>query len=165
MRWQINQTKPGHIIQSILAARGLTSASTIHAFLHPKNPLNLTPESVGLDRHVLSAVVSRLKLAIQVNQPILIYGDYDADGVNATAILWETLHTMGAMVYPFIPSRETHGYGLSIKGITDTFKQYSSLFTAHRPLVITVDNGITAVAAAQHLMDQGVDLIITDHHE
>lgn len=153
------------IINLILKHRGLTSSSAIDSFLHPPLPSSLTPDSVGISPKPLNQTIKRLSQAIRQQQPIIIYGDYDADGVTATAILWETLHALGAKVYPFIPSRELHGYGLSPKGITAALALYSSTQATKNPLIITVDNGIVAFEAAKTLKARGLDLIITDHHQ
>lgn len=173
MHWQISQTINSYspqerlkaIRSAILKDRGLTTKTAIADFLHPPSPLALTLKQVGLDPQAIKTTCQRLKLAIKNKQPIIIYGDYDADGVTATAILWETLNALGAKAYPFIPSRQAHGYGLSVKGLTDALAQSDSLSQTTSPLIITVDNGITAHAAAQALKERGLDLIITDHHQ
>lgn len=113
-----------------------------------------------LNQKELKKAVLIINKAIKAKKPILIYGDYDCDGVCATAILWETLHQLGANVLPFIPHRLDHGYGLSEKGI----EAARSLFPDQKPLIITVDNGIRAEKIAESLQKEGIDLIITDHH-
>jgi single-stranded-DNA-specific exonuclease len=173
MKWLVGQSitsktpanRRSEIIRAVLTARGLTTQPAVDEFLKPPNPLTFEPETVGINVAGLEMAVSRINQALAGDQPILIYGDYDADGVTATGILWETLHAIGAKVYPFIPSRELHGYGLSLKGLTDALKNYCPPFTAHCPLVITVDNGITAHEPARYLEKRGIDLIITDHHQ
>lgn len=163
MRWQIyhdctNKTSE-EVIEAILRNRGLTSQKSIHDFLNPPSPFDYSPQQVGIDQSQLDLALDTIKSSIQARQPILIYGDYDADGITATAILWETLHGLGANVIPFIPSREDHGYGLSINGLTDALS-----LTSTPPIIITVDNGIVAFEAATWLKKQGIPLIITDHH-
>jgi single-stranded-DNA-specific exonuclease len=170
MRWQINhdltQESTGSkeqritaIINAILQSRGLADARQIKDFLQTVSPSSYTPDDVGIDASQLSRAVSLINRAITDQQPIIVYGDYDADGITATAILWETLHHLGAKAVPFIPSREHHGYGLSVKGLEDALKLVDS-----NPLVITVDNGIVAHQPAQWLQDNAIPLIITDHH-
>jgi single-stranded-DNA-specific exonuclease len=161
MIWHLQSTAalthPDDIFRHLVRQRGLT--------LTPQDPLTLTPQAVGLEPAPLKQIVSRLNATLKTSQPILIYGDYDADGITATAILWECLHSLGARVYPFIPDREKHGYGLSIKGIQAASNQYQSLIINHQPLIISVDNGITATEAAAYLKQQNIPLIITDHHQ
>jgi single-stranded-DNA-specific exonuclease len=169
MRWQINHqvTKKDRsariqeIVDALFRHRGLTAPADIDAFLNPPHPADLSAAAVGLDPKQLKKAVLRINQAIKAKKPILIFGDYDADGITATAILWETLHALGAEALPFIPNRERHGYGLSLKG----FDEASQKITGDiKPLVITVDNGITAVGPAEYIKSQGYDLIITDHH-
>src|SRR3972149_1417828 len=113
------------------------------AFLHPKTPSETSLEEVGLDIQAVRQAKERLVKAIKDKQKILVFGDYDADGVCATAIMWETLHSLGANVWPFIPHREQHGYGLTVAAIEEV--------SAHDvpQLLITVDTGILALAAGK----------------
>lgn len=104
----------------------------------------------------LKRVVTRIKLSIKKQEPVIVYGDYDADGICATAIIWETLHSLGAKVMPFIPQREKEGYGLSIEGIKNI---------AHCSLIIVVDSGIVAHEAVEFANKKDIDVIILDHHE
>ena len=106
----------------------------------------------------MKIAVERIKKAIQNHESILIYGDYDADGITSTVILIKTLRRMGANVDFYIPHRMLEGYGPN----EDAFLQIVG--EGHR-LVITVDCGITAVAEAKILKTHGVDLIIIDHHQ
>ncbi len=101
----------------------------------------------------------RLAGAVKDKQPIVIYGDYDVDGVTASAILWHTLKLAGADVHTYIPHRLDEGYGLNPEAIASFAGAY-----AVKPLVISVDCGITAVESAQVAKEHGIDLIITDHH-
>jgi single-stranded-DNA-specific exonuclease len=164
MRWQIHHdctnSSPQDILQSILNHRGLNTTTAIQEFLTPTSPLDYQPSDVDIDNIQLQTTVQILKSSISNHQPIIIYGDYDADGITATAILWEALHSLKANAIPFIPSREQHGYGLSINGIHDAL----SLTSDQHPLIITVDNGIVAHEAATWLHQRNIPLIITDHH-
>lgn len=166
MRWKIqnhiNKTSSkdrlNQIQKILLKNRGITKKEDVKNFLHPKNPLDISPKEVGINLTHLKKSLQRIKQAIKGNQQIIIFGDYDADGITATAILWETLHKLGAKVLPFIPHREKHGYGLSRVAIDD-------LLISHQPkLIITVDNGIVAHDAAKYIKKLNIDLIITDHH-
>lgn len=108
--------------------------------------------------HDMQKVVDRLKKAIDLEEKILVYGDYDVDGITATYIMYKTLQDLGALVYYQIPSRFDNGYGLSeekaLEIINDDFE-----------VVITVDNGIKSHLEADLFLKNQVDLIITDHHE
>ena len=101
--------------------------------------------------------VRRIKLAIEQRERILIYGDYDCDGVTATALMCKYLKNAGADVCYFVPDREKDGYGISCE-VIDRYAENGCT------LVITVDNGVNAVEEASYLREIGVDLIITDHH-
>lgn len=147
------------ILKLLLQDRNLTTKSAQENFLKPPPPQTLTPKSVGIDPIQLKAALARIRQAVKRKDSIIVYGDYDADGICATAILWEALHALKANALPFIPHREDHGYGLSLKGIKAVLKD-------HQPgLIITVDNGIVAQEPAKFAHQQGIDLIITDHHQ
>src|SRR3989338_11588324 len=79
-------------------------------FLHPDISL-VTTENVGADRMQLQKAVDRIAKAVENKEQIIVYGDYDVDGISGTAILWETLHQLGAKVLPYIPYRMDEGYG------------------------------------------------------
>jgi single-stranded-DNA-specific exonuclease len=101
----------------------------------------------------------RLVTAIEKKEKIIVFGDYDVDGITGTAILWETLHYLGAKTLPYIPHRLDEGYGLSIKGIENVKNEQPDV-----SLIITVDNGIVANEAVKFANTQGIEVIITDHH-
>jgi single-stranded-DNA-specific exonuclease len=106
----------------------------------------------------LEKAVERIKKAILDRELIYIYGDFDADGLTATAILWETINFLGGKVLPYIPHRGREGYGLNTSAIEWIAQQGAKL-------IITVDCGIGGVAEAKTANKLGVGLIITDHHE
>lgn len=106
----------------------------------------------------IERAVDRIKKAIANKELIYIYGDFDVDGITGTAILWETLDRLGAKVLPYIPHRETEGYGLHTEALQQFAKEGAKV-------VISVDCGITAVEQAKVAKKLGIDLIITDHHE
>ncbi len=124
----------------------------------------LTPKLTHLhDPALLPGAVQaakRIAQAVSDRQPIVIYGDYDVDGVTASAVLWHTLKLADADVHTYIPHRLDEGYGLSAEAIVQLAQAHDP-----KPLIISVDCGITAVEPAQAARDQGVDLIITDHHQ
>ncbi|MEM8739635.1 MAG: single-stranded-DNA-specific exonuclease RecJ, partial [Planctomycetota bacterium] len=106
-----------------------------------------------------AAAADRLARAVRERQPIVVYGDYDVDGVTASAILWHTLTRLGHdAVTAYVPHRLEEGYGLNPEALT----KFAD--AAAKPLVVTVDCGITAVDAAAHAEALGLELIITDHH-
>jgi len=146
------------IITLLFKERGLKNRKDIDEFLNPKKPEKLTIKDVGIEPKKMSACVSRILKAIKNKESIVVYADYDADGICAGAILWEALWKMGAQVMPYIPHRENEGYGLSEKGIDAVVKQYDP------KLIITVDHGISARDKVAYAQKQGIDMIVTDHH-
>jgi len=108
--------------------------------------------------HDMEKAVNRILKAIQNNEKILIYGDYDVDGITATYVLFKTITGLGGIVEYDIPSRFIDGYGLSPQKAFD-------IINDEYDLVITVDNGIKSVEEAKILKDNHIDCIITDHHE
>lgn len=139
----------------ILASRGISDPETVSAFLAPSlthlHDPSLIPE---LDR-----AAGRLLEALKASEPIVIYGDYDVDGITATAILFHTLLAIrpGAPVSTYVPHRLEEGYGLN----SDALR---ALATAGTKVVVSVDCGVTAVEPARIVRELGLDLIITDHH-
>ncbi len=141
-------------IARIIATREV-DASKVREFLEPdlKNlhsPLLLNDIEAG---------IYRLREALLNNETILVYGDYDVDGVTSLALLYRNLKRLGARnVIPYIPDRFVEGYGLSEKGIYEAKERGASL-------IITVDSGITAVKEIKLASELGIDVIVTDHHE
>src|SRR6266542_1962678 len=141
------------ILKQILFNRGLANYEDARAFMRAMpnfdtNPFQLT----GME-----ATVDRILYAIQHNEPIAVYGDYDVDGVTATALLVDALNALGANVCSYIPNRFDEGYGLN-KDALDSLKADGV------KLVITVDCGIRSPDEALHARNIGLDLIISDHH-
>lgn len=142
-------------IATTLVARGINTPEKVNAFLHP-NLEEQWQDPYDIDQ--MDAAVDRIARAIQDNQHILVYGDFDLDGVSATTLMTRGLRACGATVTPFIPLRFEEGYGLTEASI----KRVAS----YEPdLVVTVDNGIAAKNEVGLLLDQGIDVVITDHHE
>lgn len=169
-KWQIlsqfNQSADGQnskfkieeLIDVLLENRGIKTKKDRDEFLHPKLE-ELTPKSVELDVKKLSRAVKRIQKAVDKKEQIVVFGDYDVDGITASAILWETLNSLGAVVVPYIPHRMDEGYGLSTKGIDNLLEQLENVH-----LIITVDNGIVAHDAVEYANSKGIEVIITDHH-
>ena len=141
------------ICAAILRARGHKTAEAIEEFFAP-HP-GLLRDCADLPD--IEVAIDRLWRAITDREPILIFGDYDVDGITSTALLVRSLQKLGAQVSYRLPERD-EGYGLTVEVIDDAAKQKIAL-------VLTADCGITAVAAARRAREVGIDLIITDHHE
>src|SRR5215204_6136830 len=141
------------ILKQIVFNRGLVTDAEARAFLKAEPNANTDPfQLIGMQ-----ATVDRICYALQHNEPIAIYGDYDVDGVTATALLVQALGAFGADVRGYIPNRFEEGYGLN-KEALDTLKADGV------KLVITVDCGIRSPEEALHAQTIGLDLIISDHH-
>ncbi len=128
-------------------------------FFNPPHPDSFTAEQVGISSEHLKKAKECISTAVQAGKKIVIFGDYDADGICATATVWSCIHAAGGNVFPFIPDRHTHGYGLTVRGIDDLIEQYQP------DLIITVDNGIVAHDALQYAADKGIEVIVSDHHQ
>lgn len=140
-------------LRQILFNRGYADQTSALNFLSASPPANSNPENMlGME-----AAVTRLVSAISNGELIAIYGDYDADGVTATALLVQLLSALDAQVEGYIPNRFDEGYGLNNEAL-DTLKERGA------SLVVTVDCGVRSIGEVQHAKDQGLDLIISDHH-
>ena len=157
MKWKIlNKVKNKNVIKILLANRGLKTEKEINEFLNPKKPEEITLKDVGIDSSQVAKAITRIKKAIKNKEKIIVYGDYDTDGVCSTAVLWEALNHLKADVLPFIPLRE-EGYGLKVERI-------EKLASQGVKLIITVDQGIVAYQQVKQAQKLGIDVIITDHH-
>lgn len=162
-KWKIlAKNKDVDIVKTLLKNRHLEKAGEIEEFLNPPNPYLLSPQKAEINLKEIKKVVQKIKKAIKEKRKIIIYGDYDADGICATALLWETLYRLKAEAMPFIPHREEHGYGLNKKGIDFLLKNYQNAKSA---LIITVDNGIIAKEGVAYAQKNGFEVIVTDHHQ
>jgi single-stranded-DNA-specific exonuclease len=142
------------VIARLLVQRGFADPDAARAFLAPTlaqlhDPFQLADMRVAIDR---------LLAAVAQGEPIVIHGDYDADGITSTVILRRALELLGGRVTHFVPDRVRDGYGLQPATI-------ERLHAAGARVVVSVDCGIRAAEAALRARDLGVDLIITDHHE
>jgi len=165
MRWKIlakvKAKKPrerrSEIIKALLKNRGLTTKKKQKEFFQPKHPSQLTAQEVGLSSVQLKKAVKRIKQAIKEKEKVIVYGDYDTDGVCATAIIWEALSQLKVDVLPYIPQRE-EGYGLKVEVIDQMAKEGVKL-------IVTVDQGIVHSRQVKHAKKKGIDVIVTDHHQ
>lgn len=141
------------IVKKVLESKGFTEGETIDALLSDEGVLH-NPMAMS----DMQKAVDRINLAIDQNQKILVYGDYDADGVTSTTILVSTLRELGAHVGWYIPNRFTEGYGPNEMAFKNAYDEGVSL-------IITVDNGIQGHKEIEMVQALGVDVIVTDHHE
>lgn len=136
----------------VLAARGCRDAAQAERQLGPGAPLG-DPMAM----HGMREAAGRILRAVDEGERIVVYGDYDVDGVTATALLYTYLDAVGAQVYYKLPNREADGYGLSVRAV-------EALAEKGVQLVITVDNGIAAAPAVRRAKELGMDVVVTDHH-
>ncbi|MDE5911882.1 MAG: single-stranded-DNA-specific exonuclease RecJ [Clostridia bacterium] len=143
-------------IVEILVARGYDNKDKLYKFLYPSlDDLTDIHRYTGYDD-----VIERIKYAIDNKESILIYGDYDCDGVCGVSILYNYFKSIGVKAHCFLPNRHTDGYGLSIETLERLAEEYLS------DLLITVDCGITGVEEVEYAREVlGFDVIVTDHHE
>lgn len=153
------------IIIAILKNRGLISKKDQQQFLNPPHPSTIKAVSLGIKSSQLKKAIRRIKAAIADQALIYIYGDFDADGISSAAILWETLNHLGAKVMPYIPVRGSQTRGLSRQGIDEIINLSAKTHQLKPQLIITVDNGISAFKGCQYAKKQGIDVIISDHHQ
>jgi len=140
-------------IRQILFNRNITTLEQAETFINAGLPPGTDPFLLtGME-----AAVDRIQAAIQAGELIAVYGDYDADGVTATALLIQALNTLGAKARPYIPNRFEEGYGLNNEALR-------TLALEGVALVITVDCGIRSLDEAEYAASLALDLIITDHH-
>jgi single-stranded-DNA-specific exonuclease len=162
-RWEVAEKLPpdveqeliGYppILRQILFNRGLVTHDAARIYLEAQTPPGCEPNNL-LD---LPKAVERIFYAIEHHEKVVIYGDYDADGVTATAVLGLALKSIGADVQEYIPNRFDEGYGLNLDALKLLSEQGANL-------IITVDCGIRSWDEAEYARTAGMDLIITDHH-
>jgi single-stranded-DNA-specific exonuclease len=136
----------------VLYNRGLQSSEDVKAFLTLDDAVRENPYKL-ID---MTPAVTRLIRAIETGETICVYGDFDADGVTATALLVSALQAAGGRVGPYIPDRVDEGYGLNLEAIEKIAQQAK--------LIVTVDCGMRSVAEVERAKHLGIDVIITDHH-
>jgi len=165
LRWTISEAHPqaqelaerlgtSPLIAQVLLNRGMVEPADCLAFMRPTLKALHEPALLpGLTR-----AAERIAKAIRDQEKIVIYGDYDVDGITATTILWHAIRILGGQAEFYIPHRIDEGYGLNSAALEQICRQQGA------KLIVTVDCGITATAAAKVPGELGVDLIITDHH-
>ncbi len=155
--WRI-KTKNYHkkdnnwLIDVLAKNRGLSTKRQLDEFLNPSLDQILKVTLTHLDK-----AIKRIIEAIKRGEKIIVYSDYDADGICGSAIMWETLFDLGAQVLPYVPHRINEGYGFYIPTIEKLASEGVSL-------IITVDHGVTATKQIEAAKKLGIDIIVTDHH-
>lgn len=165
--WKINEQKPdagffevakkaklSQTAAQILYHRGIDSQAKLEAFLNPSLEQLHDPYLL----HDMERAVTRIRSAIEEGEQILVYGDYDADGMTSSSIVKEALEMLGAEVRVYLPNRFTDGYGPN-ESVYRYFIEEEGI-----SLIVTVDNGVAGHEAIAYAQEQGVDVIVTDHH-
>ncbi|KHD86854.1 single-stranded-DNA-specific exonuclease RecJ [Heyndrickxia ginsengihumi] len=142
------------LVAKLLVNRGIENIDEARSFLFQEEGHYFDPFLL----HDMEKSINRIKIAIENEEPILVFGDYDADGVSSTAVMMSALNEMGANAQFYIPNRFTEGYGPNEAAFKWAAAQGFQL-------IITVDTGIAAVHEASVAKELGLTLIITDHHE
>jgi single-stranded-DNA-specific exonuclease len=142
------------VVAQLLIARGICDPRDIQSFLSPKLSELRDPEQLP----GIAAAAERLMQAIRARRPIVVYGDYDADGITGTSILLECLTLLGAAVSYYVPHRIDEGYGLNDEALR-------TLASRGAAVIVTVDCGIASISQAETARQLGLELIVTDHHE
>ncbi len=140
------------LVAMLLDIRGVTTEEEIVDFLS-----NETLDASPFEIRDMDKAVERIRRAIEDGERICVYGDFDADGVTSTALLYSYLSDIGADAMYYIPSRETEGYGMNCDAV-------AKLYERGVKLIVTVDNGIAAVEEIAYAKSLGIDTVVTDHH-
>ncbi len=164
-RWNIQQVgeaarrlaenlRTSPLIAQMLINRGITESAEGGRFLAPSLKYLYEPDALSN----LRRAAERIDAAIRAGEKIVIYGDYDVDGITATAILWHAIRLLGGQADYYIPHRLEEGYGLNAEAV-------AQICDGGAKLIVTVDCGITGRREAEVARQRGVEMIITDHHE
>jgi single-stranded-DNA-specific exonuclease len=147
---------PKNIIDLLLEIRGVKDREE---FLHPTSPIDIELHDFDTSyKKLIKTVITILEWVKAGGGTVMVYCDYDADGITGGSILWETLHLLGFKAMPYVPHRMKEGYGFSKIGINAMKKQYDPA------LIISVDHGITAREQIEYAATLGIEVIVTDHH-
>ncbi len=142
----------GTVLAQVLYNRGFTNFAEAERFLDPDDELSNPFQMKGINQ-----AVARIRQAIKLAEPIIVYGDFDADGVTSTTLLVQVLTALGAVVKPYIPHRVDEGYGLNSEALLRLAREGVKL-------IITVDCGIRSVDEVEDGKAASLDIIVTDHH-
>jgi len=139
---------------ALLAARGVSTPAEAREFLREDPALLHDPMGMkDMDR-----AAERVRAAVETGETVAVYGDYDVDGITATALMSTWLRSQGLQCFHYIPERLTEGYGVSEEAL-------ESLSAKGVTLLVTVDCGVTAVSQVERARELGMDVVVTDHHE
>lgn len=159
MKWLIqNPTVPSSLPELKKVLLTNRQVGDENEWFKPAKPTTIKLPDLGMSEQDLTKAFTLLNSLKETGGLVVIFGDYDADGITATAVLWRVLHNLGFNAKPFIPDRLRHGYGLTIQALREIFSE------AKPQLIITVDNGIVAHEAVEFLNQENCPIIITDHH-
>ena len=166
-KWKLPQADP-HRVNNLIEQTGMPAITAQildgRGVADPEQALACVGTAAGAKLHNpflmkdMDKAVERLSRAVQREETIAVYGDYDCDGIAATAMLYTYLEDLGARVIYYIPDRDQEGYGLNRKAIDFLKKQQVDL-------IVTVDNGISALEEAEYAASLSIDLIVVDHHQ
>lgn len=137
----------------LLVSRGMDNDLAVHAFLHAGEAYSSPFGFCDMEQ-----AAARIQTALDTGERMCIYGDYDCDGVTATALLYSFLEALGGDVLYYIPDREKEGYGMNPAAIDTIYERGARL-------IITVDNGISSFDEADYIYQKGMELVVTDHHQ
>ena len=143
-----------NLLQNILISRGITDMAEMEKFLNPCVKDYMPDPSVLKDMDAAARIIAD---SILNKEKIAVYGDYDVDGITATAIFVKYLRALGVDVVWHLPTREGEGYGLNVWAIDEIYKSGAGL-------IITVDCGISGLAEVEHAKLLGMKVVVTDHH-
>lgn len=160
MRWELlykGEVKDSmSVIDVLLKNRGIKNKKV---FFDPTNPSKISLNDLGVKSLEVKKSIERIKKAKKSKEFVIVYGDYDADGITASAIMWENLHAFGLDVLPHIPDRFEEGYGINAESVKNLKTKFPKL-----SLIVTVDNGIVAYDGINTANKLGIDIIVVDHH-
>jgi single-stranded-DNA-specific exonuclease len=142
------------LLAQLLVNRGITAADEAASFLDPPRPLPPEPDAMA----GLPAAIRRIERALDAGEKIVVYGDYDVDGLSGSTVLQRALLALGGQVEVFIPHRDRDGYGLNSAVLHELAERQAGL-------VVTVDCGVTATAEIDAANAIGLDVVVTDHHD
>lgn len=148
------------LVQTLLLNRGLITTKQQQEFLSPLPPKDISLAKAGISLAEVKKLGQLLLKMKKAKKTTFIYGDYDADGICSTAILWEALYKAGFDILPFIPNRFMDGYGVKAARVEELLKKHPNL-----GLVITLDNGISAISEISKIKKKGLLVAVLDHHQ
>ena len=141
------------LVSEVLVARGIDTPARVRDFITEETPFTDPMSYKDMDK-----AVERINAALDEGERVCVYGDYDCDGMTATVLLYDYLQSIGCDVWYYIPDRENEGYGLNKAAI-------DYIAARETDLIVTVDNGVSAINEIDYASILGVDVVVTDHHK